>query len=85
MPSGVHEGAVSHIVGGPRSGGRSTPADRHRGTDAKRLAERKVVYECAKCLNPTRWSGDVRRWEVIGPVSLNPGKPQEKERNQKAA
>ena len=62
-----------------------TPADRHRGTDTKRLAERKGVYERAKRLNPKRWSGDVRRWEAIGQVSLNPGKPQEKERNQKAA
>ena len=61
------------------------PADRHRGTDAKRLADRKAVYERAKRQNPRRWSGGVRRWEAIGPVSLNPGKPQEKERNKEAA
>lgn len=62
-----------------------TPADRHRGADTQRLAHRKAVYERAKRLNPRRWSGNVRRWEAIGSVSLNPGKPQEIELNKLAA
>ena len=62
-----------------------TPADRHRGVDDERLAHRKMVYERAKRLNPRRWSGQTRNWEVTGPVSLNPGKLQEIERNKLAA
>lgn len=57
-----------------------TPADRHRGTDHKRLAQRKLVYERAKRRNPGRWSGNTRNWAVAGPVSLNLGKLQEVER-----
>ena len=62
-----------------------TPADRHRGIDHERLAHRTLVYERAKRRNPRRWSGTTRNWEVTGPVSLNPGKPQEIERNKLAA
>lgn len=62
-----------------------TPADRHRGADHQRLANRKAVYEQAKRLNPGRWSGDIRCWEATGNVSLNPGKPQEIECNKMAA
>ena len=62
-----------------------THADRHRGVDTQRLAHRKAVYERAKRLNPRRWSGNVRRWETTGSVSLNPGKPQEIELNKLAA
>lgn len=62
-----------------------TPADRHRGVDHERLAHRKMVYERAKRRNPRRWSGPTRNWEVTGPVSLNPGKLQEIERNKLAA
>jgi putative transposase len=49
------------------------------------LAKREAVYERAKNLNPRRWSGDTRNWEVAGAVSLNPGKLQEIERNKQAA
>lgn len=62
-----------------------TPAERHRGVDGQRLAGRKAVYERARRLNPGRWSGNTRRWEATGSVSLNPGKPQEIERNKDAA
>jgi len=62
-----------------------TPADRHRGIDHERLAHRKMVYERAKRLNPRRWSGSTRTWDVTGPVALNPGKLQEVERNKLAA
>lgn len=62
-----------------------TPADRHRGVDHESLAHRKMVYERAKRRNPRRWSGPIRNWEATGPVSLNPGKLQEIERNKLAA
>lgn len=62
-----------------------TPADRHRGVDHERLAHRKWIYERAKGQTPRRWSGRIRNWEVAGPVSLNPGKLQEVERNKLAA
>jgi putative transposase len=57
----------------------------HQGVDAELLAKREAVYERAKNLNPRRWSGDTRNWEVAGAVSLNPGKLQEIERNKQAA
>jgi len=62
-----------------------TPAQRHQGVDAELLTKREAVYERAKSLNPRRWSGDIRNWEVAGAVSLNPGKLQEIERNKQAA
>lgn len=32
-------------------------------------------------MEPQRWSGSIRNWSVIGAVSLNPGKVQEIEFN----
>jgi len=49
-----------------------TPIDRHEGRDAEILAERKRVYECAKLLNPNRWSGATRNCDPAGDVYLNP-------------
>ena len=51
-----------------------TPSSRHEGTDAEILANRKVVYEKAKTLNPLRWSGSTRNWTPIREVHLNPQK-----------
>jgi len=62
-----------------------TPADRHRGADHERLRHRKAINERAKHLYPRRWSGNTLNWEAAGPVSLNPGKLQEVERNKQAA
>jgi len=53
---------------------RRAPAQRHRGEDHERLRRRSEVYEAAKKRNPARWRGDIRHWEPVGPVSLNPGK-----------
>lgn len=58
-----------------------TPAERHRGDDEVRLAQRHAVYEQAKALNPRRWSGKTRNWKMAGPVALNPSKIEEFERN----
>jgi transposase InsO family protein len=48
-----------------------TPSSRHDGKDKAILAKRKIVYETAKALNPTRWSGKTRDWNMITAVSLN--------------
>ena len=62
-----------------------TPAERHRGGDHALLAKRTQVYEEAKRQHPRRWSGNTRNWAVTGPVSLNPCKVEEIERNKIAA
>ena len=36
------------------------------------LAARQTVYERAKQRHPERWSGDIRNWEPVGEVWLNP-------------
>jgi putative transposase len=51
-----------------------TPGSRHLGKDPAILAERSVVYEKAKELNPRRWSGKTRNWSPITEVFLNPKK-----------
>ena len=49
-----------------------TPAQRHAGQHIKVLAERREVYEEAKRNNPKRWAAQVRNWEPVGEVVLNP-------------
>ena len=51
-----------------------TPVQRHTGRDNDILAKRKAVYLAAKKRHPERWSGDIRNWNHIGEVYLNPGK-----------
>lgn len=51
-----------------------TPSQRHNGEDVEILANRKRVYEAAKCRNPSRWSGEIRNWERLEEVWLNPEK-----------
>ena len=51
-----------------------TPAQKHRGEDTSLMAKRKDVYEAAKKNNPSRWSGNTRKWEPIMAVTLNPEK-----------
>lgn len=53
-----------------------TPSERHTGQDVAILAKRKEVLEAAKRRNPVRWSGSIRNCESVGPVSLNPEKPE---------
>lgn len=53
-----------------------TPAQKHRGEDLLLMQNRRVVYEAAKHKNPLRWSGNVRNWEAITAVTLNPEKPE---------
>ena len=51
-----------------------TPDQRHRGEDEEILANRKQVYRRAKSEHPERWSGDIRKWEQVKEVYLNPEK-----------
>jgi putative transposase len=49
-----------------------TPHQRHAGLDSEVLAQRKEVYQRAKALNPNRWSGEIRNWDLVEEVYLNP-------------
>lgn len=52
-----------------------TPSSRHQGKDEAILAARRDVYTAARRRNPGRWSGDVRDCDAVGPVTLNPQRP----------
>ena len=52
-----------------------TPDERHRGEDRVLLANRHQVYELARSARPERWSGKTRNWQPVGPVWLNPERP----------
>ena len=62
-----------------------TPNDRHNGKDAEILKARSLVYEKAKNKQPNRWSKEVRNWDVINEVKLNPLRSKEREGKQEAA
>ena len=49
-----------------------TPAQRHSGEEHAILQNRAAVYEEAKQRNAPRWSGEIRNWEPVGTVWLNP-------------
>ena len=51
-----------------------TPEQRHKGEDKVILKNRALTYQTAKTTNPNRWSGEVRNWEWIPEVFLNPDK-----------
>ncbi|EAV1301053.1 hypothetical protein PB882_000214 [Salmonella enterica] len=51
-----------------------TPDERHRGLDVKILAARKSVYRLAHQQHPERWSKQLRNWDYIPEVYLNPEK-----------
>jgi adenylylsulfate kinase-like enzyme len=36
------------------------------------LTRRKAVYQQAKSKNPNRWSGEIRNWDKVDEVYLNP-------------
>jgi putative transposase len=62
-----------------------TPAERHAGNDVKILEKRRQVYLAARNENPHRWSGNIRNWNVVTEVYLNPDKQKtETVRNQVA-
>ena len=51
-----------------------TPAQRHAGEDHALLAKRVAIYKAAKEQHPERWSGEIRNWQRINIVHLNPEK-----------
>lgn len=51
-----------------------TPAQRHAGEDHALLAKRVAIYQAAKERHPERWSGEIRNWQRINIVHLNPEK-----------
>lgn len=55
-----------------------TPEQRHTGVDREILAQRTQVYQTAKDKHPERWSGNIRNWEPVSDVHLNPEKGKNK-------
>jgi putative transposase len=49
-----------------------TPHQRHEGLDVAILAKRTAIYEEARRRHPRRWSGELRNWDPIREVWLNP-------------
>jgi len=49
-----------------------TPDDRHFGREIAILAYRRDIYEKARQQNPNRWSKNIRNWEPVQTVYLNP-------------
>jgi putative transposase len=62
-----------------------TPVQRHNREDAVILEKRKRVYQQARLKNPNRWSGEIRNWNMITEVHLNPEKSKTNSENNKAA
>ncbi len=48
------------------------PDDRHSSRELETLLRRKETYEEARARHPERWSGNIRNWEPIKEVILNP-------------
>jgi transposase InsO family protein len=49
-----------------------TPEERHNGLDTEILLKRKQTYLLAQQENPTRWRNNIRNWDYINEVWLNP-------------
>ena len=62
-----------------------TPTQRHQLLDESILINRISTYGQAKAKNPGRWSGEIRNWEMIKEVKLNPEKSKEEIKENKVA
>jgi transposase InsO family protein len=62
-----------------------TPEQRHQGMDSAILAKREQVYRQAKSENPRRWRGEIRNWDPIKEVYLNPEKQKTDNKEKEAA
>lgn len=51
-----------------------SPDDRHYGREQYILENRKSVYQKARSRNPNRWSKEIRNWDSVDLVWLNPEK-----------
>jgi putative transposase len=56
-----------------------TPNQRHEGLDVALLQARTQVYERARQAKPQRWSKNIRQWDYVDSVHLNPDTPENKE------
>jgi putative transposase len=54
-----------------------TPDDRHFGREGSILSNRRKVYKKARNRNPDRWSNEIRNWNPVREVWLNPEKRDE--------
>lgn len=59
-----------------------TPDGRHFGREEHILANRRKVYEKARSQNPNRWSKNIRNWNPVRVVWLNPEKKNETSQTQ---
>ena len=62
-----------------------TPAQRHEGKDTEILDKRKQVYLTARSKNSNRWSGNIRNWDPVTAVHLNPEKAKTQTNQKRAA
>jgi len=62
-----------------------TPETRHMNKDGILLQKRKSVYLKAQTKHPERWSGDIRNWDQIKEVKLNPDKQKLGSKEEQAA
>lgn len=62
-----------------------TPTQRHNGEDVELLSKRKQLYQQAKAKHPERWSGEIRNWNEVKVVHLNPEKCHSEKREIRAA
>ena len=49
-----------------------TPHQRHTGQDKEILVNRTNVYKKARSQNPGRWARDIRNWDHVQEVYINP-------------
>ena len=62
-----------------------TPHQRHSGEEKQILAAREVLYRAARQRRPERWRGDIRNWNPVTEVWLNPPKEHQADSPQKEA
>ena len=62
-----------------------TPENRHMNQDVEVLQKRNTVYVNAQTKHPERWSGNIRNWDQIKEVFLNPEKQKSGYKEEKAA
>jgi len=59
----------------------TTPEQRHTGEATAILKHSQHVYREARARHPSRWSGEIRNWELPEQVWLNPQKEQSEKKN----
>jgi len=62
-----------------------TPKTRHMNRDGELLQKHQPVYLYDQTKHPERWSGDIRNWDQIQVISLNPDKQKSGSKEKKAA